>query len=225
MAYAGMNPETFTFLRALADNNSRDWFEAHRADYETHWLTAGLDLIAALAPLCDGMTPRLLAVPKLNQSLRRIHRDTRFSKDKTPYQPWLHLILSTGTEFNKMPGMHLVFTPDGFGYGAGEYGLEPAALDRLRARICDAGERTGLLAALAQAAEVQSLLDPPDLARVPKGYAADPAWDHLLRRKSVIMRTQSDLPPPDWLFTPEAPRGLAHLVRAHLPLLAWLSAD
>lgn len=221
MRYCGLPRETFTFLRDLRDTNTRDWFESHRPEYEALWLAAGLDLIAALAPLCETMAPRLLAVPKLNQSLRRIHRDTRFSKDKTPYQPWLHVILSTGPAFNKVPGMHLVLTPDGFGYGAGQYGLDPAALDRMRQRICDPEDRARLLQALKAAAAEQSTLDPPDLARVPKGYDTGPDWDHLLRRKSLIVRTQTDLPPPDWLFTADAPDRLAAIIRGHLPVLEW----
>jgi uncharacterized protein (TIGR02453 family) len=224
MSYSGLPKETFAFLRDLAAHNDRDWFEAHRAEYEAYWLKAGLDLITALGPFCAAMTPRLLAVPKLNQSLRRVHRDTRFSKDKTPYQPWLHVILSTGPEFNKAPGMHIVLTPDGLGYGAGQYGLEPEALDRMRQRICDPMDRARLLAALEVAGTVASTLDPPDLARVPKGFDANPDWDHLLRRKSLIVRTQGDLPPPDWLFTPEAPDRLAAIIRAHLPLVVWLGA-
>ena len=123
MTYAGLPRETFSFLQNLRDNNSRDWFETHRADYEALWLNAGLDLIAALGPICEGMSPRLFAVPKLNQSLRRLNRDTRFSKDKSPYQPWLHIILSTGPAFNKVPGVHILLSPDGLGYGAGQYGL------------------------------------------------------------------------------------------------------
>jgi uncharacterized protein (TIGR02453 family) len=222
MVYPGVSRATFDFLRELSAHNNRDWFEAHRADYDAYWLKAGLDLVAALGPFCDRMAPRLLAVPKLNQSLRRIHRDTRFSKDKTPYQPWLHVILSTGPAFNKVPAMHLVLTPEGLGYGAGQYGLEPEALDRMRHRICNPTDRGRLVAALEQAGTAQSRLDPPDMARVPKGYAPDPDWDHLLRRKSLIVRTQGDLPAPDWLFGPEAPERLAAITRAHLPLLGWL---
>ena len=91
----------------------------------------------------------------------------------------------------------------------------------MRQSICDPDHRTDLLRALEAAGKVQSTIDPPELARVPKGYAtAD--WDHLLRRKNLIVRTQGNLPPPDWLFTPEAPEELASIARAHLPLLGWL---
>lgn len=225
MGYTGLPRKTFAFLRDLRDYNDRDWFEAHRADYDTHWLASGLDLIAALSPWCDAMSPRLLAVPKLNQSLRRIHRDTRFSGDKSPYQPWLHVILSTGPAFNKVPGMHLVLTPDGLGYGAGQYGLDPATLDRMRQRMCDPKDRAWLLQALDAASTVQSTLDPPDRVRVPKGYACDPEWADLLRRKNLVVRTQTDVPAPDWLFTPDAPERLATIARAHLPILGWLTAS
>jgi hypothetical protein len=57
---------------------------------------------------------------------------------------------------------------------------------------------------------------------VPKGYAADAAWDHLLRRKNLIVRTQGNLPTPDWLFTPKAAEEIATIALAHLPLLDWL---
>lgn len=222
MLYGGVPRETFAFLAGLSANNDRDWFEAHRTDYETFWLGAGLDLIAALAPAISEMG--LHAVPKLNQSLRRIHRDTRFSKDKSPYQPWLHLIFSAGPAFNNGPGMHIVLKPEGLGYGAGQYALEPAALERMRRRMCDGADRGRLLDALATAAGAQSQLDAPDLARAPKGYDADPAWDHLLRRKSLIVRTQDDLTLPSWLFAADAPAQLADIIRGHLPLISWLTA-
>lgn len=222
MTYPGLPRASPSFLADLEAHNDRAWFEANRARYEAEWLAPGLDLVAALAPHCAAMAPRLLAVPKLNQSLRRIHRDTRFSQVKTPYQPRLHIILSAGAGFNRAPGMHLVLTPEGFGYGAGQYGLEPDELDRMRRRMCDGADRARLLAALAAAAQAGSRLDPPDLARVPKGCAADPEWDHLLRRKSLIVRTQAGPAAPDWLFSPEAPDRLAGIVRAHLPLLSWL---
>ena len=106
MAYAGLPPATIAFLLGLAAHNDRDWFDAHRAGYDRDWLAAGLDLVAALSEPCSHLG--LLAVPKLNASLRRIHRDVRFSKDKRPYTPHLHLILSTGPDFNTVPGVHLL---------------------------------------------------------------------------------------------------------------------
>lgn len=224
-SFPGLPRDLPAYLADLAANNSRDWFEAHREPYKTLWLGPGLDLVAALAPLAAEMEPPLKAVPKLNGSLRRINRDTRFAADKRPYEPHLHLILSTGTAFNRAPGFHIVLSPQGLGWGAGVWGLEPAALARMRRRICDAPDRTRLLKAIDAAATTGSRLDEPDLVRVPAGFTAEPAWAHLLRRHHMVLRTQEPLPMPAWLFTPEAPDRFAGLAQAHLPLLAWLASD
>lgn len=221
--YQGLPRATPDYLAALAAHNDRDWFEARRDRYAQDWLAAGLDLAAALSGPCAGLTPPLLAVPKLNASLRRIHRDVRFSPDKRPYDPRLHLILSTGPAFNKVPGVHIVIGADGLGYGAGHYGFTPPMLERFRHRLCEPGARAGLEALLAQAAQVGCLLDPPDLTRVPRGFDAAPDWDHLIRRKCVILRTPAPLPLPAWLFTPDCVDGLMRIVRALNPLAHWLT--
>jgi len=221
MSYAGVPRGMVSYLAALEQHNNRDWFEAHRAEYEVHWLGAGLDLVAALSGPCAALKPALMAVPKLNASLRRINRDVRFAKDKRPYDPRLHLILSTGPLFNKVPGVHLVIDAAGIGYGAGHYGFAPDGLDRYRRTLADPGERAGFEALLAQAAGVGAVLDPPELARVPKGFAAA-GWDGLIRRKSVIVRTPVHLAHPDWLFGRDAIPHLMAIVAALNPVAQYL---
>ncbi|MEO8242140.1 MAG: DUF2461 domain-containing protein [bacterium] len=219
MGYAGLPRGTVGFLAGLDAENDRGWFEAHRAEYERDFLGGGLDLVAALSGPCAELG--LLAVPKTNGSLRRIFRDVRFSKDKRPYEPRLHIILSTRQAFNKVSGVHLVISGQGIGYGAGWYGLEPAALEGYRQRILDPVQRDAFKALLSQAATVGARLDAPDLARVPKGYEPAP-WDSLLRRKSVIVRTEPVAPHPDWLFGPDAVSGWMAIVGALAPLARWL---
>lgn len=221
MTYPGLPQGTIRFLSGLAAHNEKAWFDAHRDDYERDWKAAGLDLVAALGDFAIHATPRLNAVPKVGGALRRIHRDTRFSADKRPYEPQLHLAL-TLADGAAHAGVHLVIHPDRLGFGAGEWMLAPEALARFRDRVQDADDRAALFAAAAAAEAVGSRWDAPDLKRVPPGLAADGDWEHLLRRKSVILR--GEMPLPDWLFTPAAADGLSRLAAAHLPLLAWLSA-
>jgi uncharacterized protein (TIGR02453 family) len=220
MVYAGLPKGTVAFLTGLAAHNERDWFAAHRTEYDRDWLGAGLDLIAALSQASADLGLR--AVPRLNASLRRIHRDVRFAKDKRPYEPHVHLILSSGAAFNRAPGVHLILGPDGIGYGAGVYGLSPAGLDAFRHTICDPTARAGFQALVAQAAQVGAVPDPPDLARVPKGFAAQAPWDIWLRRKSVIVRTPQPVPYPDWVFGAQAVAGWTGIVVALAPLCHWL---
>ena len=217
MTYGGLPRDTIGYLRGLAAHNDRDWFEGHRADYAAHWLGAGLDLVAALSGPCAALQPPLMAVPKLNASLRRINRDVRFSKDKRPYEPRLHLILSTGPAFNKVPGVHLVIDGDGLGYGAGHYGFAPEGLERYRRAMADPARRQGFEAMLAMAGKVGAVLDAPDLMRVPKGFeVAD--WDGLILRKSVIVRTPRPMDHPDWLFGDVAVTHLMGIVIALAPV-------
>ncbi len=222
-SYPGLPRETPQYLRALAAHNDRAWFEHHRKAYETAWKTPALDLIEALAPFCQSCTPRLEAVPKPGGSLRRIHRDIRFSNDKTPYSATMHLRLTLTGGASKHAGMHLVLHPDHLAFGAGEFGLSPEALSRFRTRVQNPKDRATLLKAAAEAEAAGSAWDAPDLKRLPSGFTAEPEWDHLLRRKSIILRGQTE-GLPDWLFTPDCLTHLQPLIAAHLPLLAWLTA-
>src|SRR4051812_48476114 len=81
------DPEFFDFLIELAANNDRDWFAAHKERYETQVLEPALAFIEHSGPRLSETTPPLRADPRRNGgSLFRIYRDTRFSRDKTPYK-------------------------------------------------------------------------------------------------------------------------------------------
>ena len=78
---------TFKFLKALKANNSKEWFADHKADYEAAVKNPCLAFIADLAAPLAKISPQMVASPKpVGGSLFRIHRDTRFSTDKSPYK-------------------------------------------------------------------------------------------------------------------------------------------
>src|SRR5690606_13583317 len=77
------------FLRGLARHNDKAWFEAHRSDYETHVREPFQRLLVDLQPALARISPHFHADPrKVGGSLFRIHRDARFSSDKSPYKTW-----------------------------------------------------------------------------------------------------------------------------------------
>ena len=223
MGYTGVTDETFRYLRDLRDNNKRDWFESNRARYEDAFKQVGLELIDALAAKMAALSPPLRAEARINGSLRRINRDVRFSRDKSPYNPRIHLTFWTGVHPNRSPGMHFVILPDGIGYGAGGWGYEGAELDAIRARISDPADRSTLLAAMNSARAIGCEFGEPELKNLPKGYEADHKWEHLLRRKSFVMRTRQDLPRPEWLATSGAVDKMIDLTRACMPFIGWLA--
>ena len=84
---AHFGPELFRFLRELEANNRKEWFQANRGRYEEQVREPMLAFISDFGPRLRKITPYLTADPRpVGGSMFRIHRDTRFSRDKTPYK-------------------------------------------------------------------------------------------------------------------------------------------
>ena len=216
--------DTFAYLRDLDRNNTKAWFDANRDRYETSWKSAALDFISDLANDMACLEPALKAEARLNGSLRRINRDVRFSKDKSPYKPHLHMIFWAGAHPNRSAGMHIVLQPDGVGYGAGLFGIEPKALSSFRNRIVDGSDGDALLSAIEKAATVGCTMGAPELARVPKGYEEDGAHADLLRRKSFVARSYSVPPPRDVILGDRGRKWVLQTTTELMPLIRWLDA-
>ena len=214
--------DTFAFLAELEANNSKDWFDANRDRYEAVWKTPALDFIAALSQDMSALSPSLKAEARLNGSLRRINRDVRFSKDKSPYSPRLHLVFWHGSHPNRSPGMHFVLNPQGVGFGAGQWAIEPERLKTLRTRIVD--NASEFIDALDHAASVGCRLGKPDLARGPKGFEATGRAADFLRYKGFVARTHDEDAPRDVLIGPCAAEWVLGQTNALLPLIRWLAA-
>ena len=81
------NPETLSFLNELAQNNNRDWFNENKVRYEEQVLDVALLFIQSMQKPLREIAPHFTAIPKrMGGSLMRVYRDTRFSKNKTPYK-------------------------------------------------------------------------------------------------------------------------------------------
>lgn len=139
MADAYFTPATFRFLRALERNNNREWFLAHKPEYERDVRDPFLQLIADMqAPLTKISSHYRADARKNGGSLFRIHRDTRFSNDKLPYKPW------QGARFFHerrheipAPSFYVHIQPGDCFAGGGMWHPESDALKRIRAFLAD----------------------------------------------------------------------------------------
>lgn len=130
---------TFRFLRQLKRNNSREWFQAHKEQYEEHVREPFLALIADLQEPIATLSPHYRADPrKMGGSLFRIHRDVRFSNNKLPYKTW------SGARFFHerrrevhAPSFYLHIEPGNCFAGGGIWHPEPPTLRRIRNFIAD----------------------------------------------------------------------------------------
>lgn len=208
MGFTGFTKDAPRFFHELAAEMSREWFTAHKPEYEALWVTPMTALLATVRTgLGPGYRGLVLAPPKLF----RIHRDVRFGKDKTPYKTHCAGVVSVGAGAVMESGaaLYLHLGVDEY-CGAGHYGFTPAQLVRWRQAV--AADQTGKpLATLVAAATGAGLrLGAREvLARVPRGLDPDHPRADLLRHKGCV------------LAFPPIPRGLIHQ-----PALApWLIAQ
>ena len=220
--FPGFPKELVSFLKDLAANNDKDWFAANRSVYDETYVAPALAFIEALSPHLAKLSPPLQAVPKLNGSLRRIHRDVRFSKDKRPYNPRMHLVFWTGDHPNRAPAMHFVIAHDHLGFGSGQWGFDSDALKRYRNAVADGANAQALQQAINTAcADGTYTLGDPALARVPKGFDAEALHAGLLRHKGVVVKGER-ASHPAVLFSPEIIDWTLQQIELTMPLHRWL---
>lgn len=170
------------FLDDLSRNNSKPWFEAHRDRYERDLREPAVAFVEAMAPRLARLSPHLRAVAKgTGSSISRIHRDTRFSADKSPYKDWLgmHFVHESGKE---APGLHLHVSRADCGVGLGVWMLDPPSLAKVRDRIAAADGGWGKARAALDRGGFRFIGD--SLKKVPKGYPPEHPHAEDLKRKT-----------------------------------------
>jgi uncharacterized protein (TIGR02453 family) len=193
----------FDFLRDLRANNNRAWFETNRARYEADVRDALVGFVAEFAPYLYAISPCFVADPRpVGGSIFRIHRDVRFSRDKTPYKTnaGAHFRHSVGRDVHA-PGFYLHLEPGEVFAACGIWHPDPTTQTRIRdaivARAADWRRITSDLA-LRHGLAVEG----EQLARPPRGYDPRHRLIDDLRRKDFVVSTrfaEAEACKPDFL--------------------------
>ena len=134
--FNGFSPETLDFLRDLRANNNKVWFEAHRQDYLEYLLEPLQNLVMDLGEFMLSIDPYFEITPTVDKTISRIYRDTRFSKDKSPYKCRMWIAFKRPTkDWKDAPAYFFEFSPDSYRYGIGFYQASKDTMDRLREKI------------------------------------------------------------------------------------------
>jgi uncharacterized protein (TIGR02453 family) len=179
--------QTFAFLSVLAENNERGWFEAHQQEYEDFVRTPALDFIGDMSDEMPAISRHFLAQPKkVGGSLMRIYRDTRFSKDKTPYKTNIGIQFrhEAGKDIHA-PGYYLHIEPGECFVGIGLWHPDAEALFKIREAIAQNGD-AWLAARDDKAFRKHFTLEGDSLANAPRGFAKDHPLGEDLKRKDFI---------------------------------------
>jgi uncharacterized protein (TIGR02453 family) len=160
------------FFKALAKNQRKDWFEAHRADYEEGWQKPMGDLLVDLKEAVDRTFSHCdLGEPKVF----RIYRDVRFSKDKSPYKTFVAGCLPTKstTKTTETPvAVYMHFGTDNV-IASGLYMMDAPALARYRSAVVDDAQGKAIakiLGKLDKAGFSTDMMHDAPLKKVPRGF-------------------------------------------------------
>ena len=226
--FAGFSPRALRFLRALKRHNEREWFEEHRAEYEVFVRDPMRALVEEMDVRLARLAPEMLGDPQ--RSIFRIHRDVRFSADKSPYKThaaaqFYHRDAGRGAGVDAVgAGASFYFHLDPVeSFVAGGLWM-PArpALDAIRDAI--AGDPDGFETIVTDARfrrRFGGLEDDAILKRMPRGYGEDHPAARWLRHRSFIgyrpLRESE-------VLGPRLPAALERQFTALLPLVRWLNA-
>ena len=193
MASAVFNKATLTFLKDLEANNNRDWFQANRDRYDETVMEPAFAFISEIGERLPKISPHFVAMPKKSGgSLMRVYRDTRFSKDKTPYKT------NIGIQFRHergkdvhAPGYYVHYDKNECFLGVGLWRPERDALAAIREAI---DEKGSTWKRVRDGAKFRAVFDlgGESLKRPPKGYADDHRFIEDLKRKDhIAVKTMS----------------------------------
>jgi len=89
--FSGFSAGLFQFFSALAENNSREWFDAHRYEYQSEVLTPIKSFVADLGPIIHMLNEAFDTEPRVGRTISRINNDLRFHRNRPPYRPWMYV--------------------------------------------------------------------------------------------------------------------------------------
>ncbi len=213
--FQGFSKDAIAFLGDLRANNDRAWFNDYKNVYERQIKTPAKAFATAMASSLKALTGK-----PHGHKIFRLHRDVRFSKDKTPYNTHLHIAFMPEPTKISSPSWFFGLDPDKLTLGTGIFAFDKGGLDGFRKRVL--GSDGTRLTTLMQDLERQGIrLGKPDLKRIPSGYPKDHPAADLLRYKGFSAWIDHADP---MIATDPVMTGICRDAFARLkPVFDWLS--
>src|SRR5579859_753495 len=193
MTFNGFRPQLIEFLRQLADNNTREWFQAHRDAYDQYFLEPAREFVIAMGERFSELGEGIHAEPRVRGSIFAINRDTRFSADKTPYKAYMDLWFWQGDgQSRERPGYFFRLQPERLVLGAGMHAFPETALHRYRQAVLDPARGAQLEAAVhaVKADQLGVEIGGQTFKRVPAGLPADHARAEWLKHGALYAASE-----------------------------------
>jgi uncharacterized protein (TIGR02453 family) len=195
-AFSGFTRETVRFFTALRRNNNKEWFDKNRETYDQHVMAPAKLFVTAMGERLRKIAPRIVAVPKVNKSIFRINRDTRFTLDPSPYKTNLGIYFWDAARSRmESPGYYFGLEPPDLTLGGGMYMIPDNLLARFRKAVVDpkSGAEIGRIVAAIRAVPGYSV-EGQHYKRVPAGFDAAHPNAELLKHRGLYAGVDAKIP-------------------------------
>ncbi|MCX6076855.1 MAG: DUF2461 domain-containing protein [Campylobacterales bacterium] len=175
MEFKGFSKKTLPFLKAIRANNNKEWFEAHKSEYEDLILNTSRAFVVEMGEHLQALEPTIHAEPKINKSLFRIYRDIRrMGLNKEPIKSRIGIIFWQGRASRlQSSSFYLHFSPDELFVAVGIRWFEKPLLDAFRDYIKDEEKRVELDTVLKELSACGYQILPHGYKRYPQGFSSD----------------------------------------------------
>jgi uncharacterized protein (TIGR02453 family) len=219
--FVGFPREFFSYFEKLKKNNSKEWFENNRKDYEKYVLHPSREFVIEMGKKLRRIAPEINAIPKINKSLFKINRDVRFSKDKSPYKTYMGIWLWDGNRKRmESPGFYLHAENNTLFIGVGIKMFPKPVLDRYRQAVMDKKFGPELEKAVKKISDQGYMVNGKHYKKVPRGYDADHPKAEFLLYNGLTARIEENV--PDAFFSDAIIDYAYSHYRNMLPLHRWL---
>lgn len=185
--FEGFPKDGIDFLKKLKKNNNRDWFALHKQEFEESVKLPMQCYIESLKPHFADFAPGIDAHPK--RSLFRIYRDTRFSKDKTPYKTHMaaHFVPRGDAKGFLGSGYYVHIEPGEVFLGGGIYMPDNDQLKKIRKGIAEHSKEFIAIINNAPFKKSFGAISGEKLQRIPHGYPPDHPMAEYLKLKQFFV--------------------------------------
>ena len=169
--FNGFSNSLVQFFGNLEKNNTKHWFDEHRSEYEENVLFPSREFVVTMGKRLRKIAPGINAIPKVNQSLFRINRDTRFSKDKSPYKTCMGIWFWEGSRKRmECSGFYFHHEGDRLLIGVGIHTFVKPLLDIYRKAVVDKKLGRELKTAVNKVTDRGYPVGGKHYKRIPRGY-------------------------------------------------------
>ena len=220
--FQGFSKETIEFFYNLRKNNNKDWFGRHKKEFEAYVMEPSRAFIVALGKRLRSLSPDIIAVPRVNKSLFKIHRDIRFSPDKSPFKTHLGIFFWEGNRPRmECSGFYFHLEPPKLILAVGLYVFPRQLLDHYRRWIVHPEYGKELSSLLKKILQIKGLeLGGQHYKRVPAGYDPSHPNAKLLLHNGLYLGQETEL--PDELYSSRLLEYCWKKYRPLAPLHRWL---